>query len=198
MEAKNQYKKKVEFGQDIYDLCLQEYGSLNSLFLLLADNPTLDLKRQLVAGEELKFRIVLPVDVSVNKNLMDDYRNNQTRVNNHDEVQTLEDGCPILAEDGSPILAENLVQILIDNCSITEPTPEIISGITDSEGNVIIAENGVMILPDLEPFLVGNEQNGFSILAENGNAIEFDKYPIFYVTAENEVFIQSEEGIFII
>ncbi len=197
MEAKNEYKKKVEFGQDVYDLCIQEYGSLNALFLLLADNPSVDLKRNLVAGEELKFRIVLPADVPVNKNLMDDYRNNQTRVNNHDEVETLEDGCPILTAAGEIILTANSVQILLANCEAVAVEPEIMSGILTADGSVMVSSVGEIILPVSEANLLGSA-SGFAILTAAGEPIEIIPEVLEYILTAAGDFMQTAAGDFII
>lgn len=197
MEAKNEYKKKVEFGQDVYDMCIQEYGSLNALFLFLADNPSVDLKRNLVAGEELKFRIVLPADVPVNKNLMDEYRANQTRVNNHDEVETLEDGCPILTAAGEILLTANSIQILLANCEVEPVQPEIMSGFTTSDGNVIVTAVGEIILPEHEPISLG-ASTGFAILTSIGEEIEIHPPVLTYIFTAQSEYLQTAIGDFII
>lgn len=197
MESKNEYKKAVEYGQDIYDLCIQEYGSLNTLFLLLNDNPQLDLKRNLVAGELVKFRVILPADVPVNKNLMDDYRNNQTRVNNHDEVETLEDGCPILTSDGFYILTANNVVLLLVGCDIEAvDEPEILSGILTSDGEVMVISTGDILLPEREPVLAS--ATGFSLLTALGEEIQIEPEDLVYITTADEFYIQASNNDFII
>jgi hypothetical protein len=47
------FKHKVEFGQDIYDVVLQHYGTLDNVNDFLELNPTLTISTILTAGQEV-------------------------------------------------------------------------------------------------------------------------------------------------
>jgi hypothetical protein len=74
------YQKRVEDGQTIFDLALQEYGSTLSVFMLLEDND-LDIEIDLEDSAMLSFQI-LPIVVP-NSKIMQQFRREQTRINNH-------------------------------------------------------------------------------------------------------------------
>ena len=78
------YEKTVEYGQDIFDLSIQEYGTVNAVFMLLFDNPAIGLGTFLTPGTFLKFRHEPPTDI-VDSELMVFFRKNEIRVNNNDE-----------------------------------------------------------------------------------------------------------------
>lgn len=190
MEAKNEYKKPVEVGQDIYDLCTQEYGSLNALFLLLADNPSLDLKRKLIPGELVKFRIEVPSEIKLNKNLADYYRTNTIRVNNK-EVELLEDDCPLISSTGSTIVTANDKDVVVSSCN-KQPIQEIpLSGIL-ANGSVLVTQSSQLIIPKEIPS-IGNNL-GFSILTALGQEIQTEPPVLIYIFTSDEQFIETAQG----
>ena len=75
------YQKSVEQGQDIIDLALQEYGDLAGLFLLLEDNPSFDMARDLNSAELVKLRNSPPAYANLNKQNLDFVRLNNIEIN---------------------------------------------------------------------------------------------------------------------
>lgn len=75
------YEKRVEQGQDVIDLALQEYGDVTGLFLLLGDNASFDAERDLVAGEAAVFRDNPPTYANLNKINLDFMRLNDIKIN---------------------------------------------------------------------------------------------------------------------
>lgn len=69
-------------GQGVYDLAIQEYGSIEAVFMVLEDNPTLDLTENVEPGTEVRFRLVPPSDVVTDAETMNFMRRNEIRVNN--------------------------------------------------------------------------------------------------------------------
>lgn len=47
------FKHKVEFGQDVFDVVLQHYGTLDNVQDFLDINPTLTISTPLIAGQEV-------------------------------------------------------------------------------------------------------------------------------------------------
>lgn len=76
------YSKKTESGQDIFDMTIQEYGGINSLFLMLDDNG-LEPTSELGVGQALSFREQLPQDIELDAERLDYFRRNEIRVNTH-------------------------------------------------------------------------------------------------------------------
>lgn len=162
MQSKNQYQKRVEFGQDIYDLCLQEYGSVEAIFLVLEDNPDVDLQTVLQAGQVLNFRVDMPVEVPRNEQ-MQHFRNEQTRVNCGDGeslddndnvangIMTNQGNVLLSSPDSQPlILADQIVPILPDNA------------ITNGNGNPILQAGAQLLVAMF----------GTQLLAANGVGIK--------------------------
>lgn len=165
MEA-NFYTKKVEYGQDIYDLCIQEYGSIETVFLLLGDNPSIDLETQLASGQELVFRIEMPVAVPRNENI-DYFRTSKTRVNNKDlEILFDNDNIPfsILTTGGNTITTNSNQAILY-----TEPQTAVVgnSTIVASDGSPILQNNASPIATVFDTSLIAS--NGGAITDSTGN-----------------------------
>jgi hypothetical protein len=75
------YIKKVEQGQDVIDLTLQEYGDIVALFLLLEDNPSFDVERELSSADEAKFRNSPDNFANINKRNLDFMRQNNILIN---------------------------------------------------------------------------------------------------------------------
>ena len=74
----------VELGQGCYDLSLQEYGSMEAVFMLLEDNPALDLLDNIEPGTVVKIRHNPPNDVIPDLQVMNWFRENEIRVNNQE------------------------------------------------------------------------------------------------------------------
>lgn len=164
----NFYTKKVEYGQDIYDLCIQEYGSMETVFLVLEDNPIIDLETQLISGQELIFRIELPVTVPRNENV-GYFRTSKRRVNNKDiELLLDNDSIPlsIITTGGNPIIAN-------DNQAILYTEPQTLSVgssiIIASNGNAILQNNASLISTVLDTSIAAS--NGSTIIDNTGNSI---------------------------
>ena len=75
------YKKTIEQGQDVFDLALQEYGSVEAAVMFLFDNG-LELATPLVVGTQYRFRQVPPDGTMPDGQVMDFFRRNIIRVNN--------------------------------------------------------------------------------------------------------------------
>lgn len=76
----------VEQGQSVWDIALQEYGSVSEVFRLLADNPQLTsgLNTQLAAGQKLQIQRTpsgLP-----DADLVEVFRRNQVKINTGDDI----------------------------------------------------------------------------------------------------------------
>lgn len=76
------YQKLVEKGQGVIDLAIQEYGNIEAVFLVLEDNPALDLTMNIEPGVSVKFRHDPPTDVVKDGETMKFMRENEIRVNN--------------------------------------------------------------------------------------------------------------------
>jgi len=74
------YKRKIEEGQTIFDIAIQEYGDVMMIWILLDDNlaTITDLNTDLVPGAELNIRKEPVVN---DKELMNYFRNQQIFVN---------------------------------------------------------------------------------------------------------------------
>lgn len=67
-------KITVGQGQTIYDIAIQEYGSIDGVDLLLKDNPSLDMATMLAPGSILHIKSE-PID----KAIVDHYKINDIR-----------------------------------------------------------------------------------------------------------------------
>lgn len=76
------YQTVVEAGQDIYDLAIQEYGSVEAIFLLFEDNPELDLVTELEIGQEIKVRKEPDSTLVESTTQMNFFRTRQIRIVN--------------------------------------------------------------------------------------------------------------------
>jgi hypothetical protein len=193
LEAKNLYQKRVELGQDIYDLCLQEYGNLEAVFLLLEDNPDIDLQIELQAGQTLNFRVVLPVEIPRKNAEMQFYRDNKVRVNctdgeAMDDNDAVDGG--ILISSGNYILADNGAVILE---SVPADIPEIPTGIlATADGLAILQSNGNLIIVNTPPEITTNA--GLSILSSAGLSIWQAIRPDHFVLAANGAMMLNSKG----
>lgn len=89
------YTIPAQFGQDLYDLSIQEYGSVEAIFLLLEDNPALSLDTVLSPGQEVKFRFNPPLAAVPDTDSMNEFRTKLTQVNSGYEGAILADVAPI-------------------------------------------------------------------------------------------------------
>lgn len=64
---------KVSAGQNIYDVALAIYGSLDGLFTLMADNPKLSFETELKAGDELYYDEESMIDDGTVKGLQEQH-----------------------------------------------------------------------------------------------------------------------------
>lgn len=168
MTSKNTYKKRVESGQDIYDLSLQEYGAVKAVFLVLEDNPSLDLEQPLIAGQELVFRVEPPEEVKVYDALMYHYRNKKLRVRTSDEEEPLIDDefhQGILSNDGQVITTSKGEAILVSQ------TPAILTGVLSSTGDAITTSTGDLIIPSNNSEQLLTSSMGFAILDDKGESL---------------------------
>ncbi len=76
------YQKQTELGQGPFDLAIQEYGNIEAVFMVLEDNPGLDLLANVPAGTTVRFRHAPPSDVVTDGETMQFMRRNEVRVNN--------------------------------------------------------------------------------------------------------------------
>jgi hypothetical protein len=191
MDAKNEYYKSVEEGQDVYDLCLQEYGDINTIFLLLEDNPALDLTRALIAGEQMKFRVELPDEVKVDKKSMDDFRTKTIRVNG-DEQELLVDGVYNTTVGGA------IDSTLPDLTPVGAggQTPNTLTGVQTANGNTIRTRLGALLLLRQAPVLLTRTQH--TLLNSTGTTISV-RQPVFtYLTTNSGAYIQSANNRYLL
>jgi hypothetical protein len=80
------YSKYTELGQGVIDLAIQEYGTAEAVFLVLEDNPILNLLDNVAAGTVVKFRNNPPVEIVPEQEVMEFMRRNEIRVNNLEYV----------------------------------------------------------------------------------------------------------------
>lgn len=76
------YRAIVEAGQDIYDISIQEYGSVEQVFLLISDNEDLDLVTELETGQEIVIRKEPDQQLVPSQTQMNFFRERQLRVLN--------------------------------------------------------------------------------------------------------------------
>lgn len=189
--ASNYYTKPVEQGQDIYDLCLQEYGDIQAIWLLLEDNPSLDLIRALVAGEPVVFRVELPDQVPVDKNVMDYFRVQNIRVNMQ-EMALLEDGAYNTTVGG----AIDSVLPDLTPAGAGGSSPTIMTGIQTSSGVVIRTRAGDLLLSRQPPVLqTASDQ---VLLTASGTSL-LSRPPVFnYLQTTTGAYIKSANDRYIL
>lgn len=196
METKNEYKKRIEDGQDIFDLCIQEYGGLNALFLLLADNPHIDLIQKLTPGVQVNLRVEVPANVPLNKNQMDHFRTKEIRVNMQ-EKELLLDDVVILTSTGDSIQAAPTgLTIAASNSNTPAPAPVSLNGILTSQGKTLMSSQGAIIRPQTPPTIAIS--TGFSLLTNEGNTIEIKQPKLTYLTTASGNYIKTAQGDLII
>ena len=78
------YNIIVADGQSIWAIAVQEYGGLDGVYLLQADNPDIvrDLNETLEAGAVLKIRKSIAKSDVENYDIAQHFRENGVRVNN--------------------------------------------------------------------------------------------------------------------
>lgn len=192
METKNEYKKKVEIGQDIFDLCIQEYGGLNALFLLLADNPHLDLVRKLIPGEEVKLRVEIPQDILLNKNQMDYFREKDIKVNMQEKELLLDDVNITTAIGDTIITTPTGLTLSGSNTSSNTPSSTTLSSFLTNKGDAIVSSNGSILRPNTIPTI--GTSNGFALLTALGNPIRINTAILTYLTTASGDNIQTAQG----
>lgn len=148
MEAKNIYEKPVEQGQDIYDLCLQEYGDIETIFVLLEDNPEIDLEGQLEVGQKLIFRVELPLEVPRHNAELQFFRNSNIRVNSGDiDSASFDDNDNIeggIQTDKGDIIVTNLSIAILTSSSTVPVAPS--AALVTASGSPITDNNGAVFL----------------------------------------------------
>lgn len=199
METKNTYQKPVEIGQDIYDLCIQEYGSIEAVFLLLEDNPEIDLQTPLLAGQVLNFRVELPIELPRKTTEIQYFRNTKTRVrcgdseslDDNDNIQggiltttnnvllTAPDAQPIIlsAEQPEPALPEDTLVDSNGSQFLQAGTAQLM--LASVEAQLLTATNtpiktnsGLSIFANIKPDKILTASSGLPIILSNGNYLK--------------------------
>ncbi|WP_052594164.1 hypothetical protein [Aureispira sp. CCB-QB1] len=193
METKNEYKKRIEAGQDIFDLCIQEYGGLNALFLLLADNPQLDLVRKLVPGEEIKLRVETPKEVPLNKNQMDYFRKEDIKVNMQ-ENELLQDDVVLVITTGDSIQAAPTGFTIAGSNTTSNPPPNPVTldGVLTSSGKTLLSSTGAIIRPQTAPTI--GTSNGFTLLTDQRMPIKINLPILTYLITASGNYISTAQG----
>lgn len=92
-------------GQNIYDVVLQNYGTLDELFTIFADNPALTINTDLTGLQELFINSEIVGDETIKNNYLTTSRVTNNADNNFVAVinqKQFEDGEPFDFEDGEP------------------------------------------------------------------------------------------------
>ena len=76
-------KYKVKGSQNLYDIALHLYGTVEGLFDLLISNPNLNMNTELIAGMELEYHDTFIINPSIVNQLND---NNIVPVNSERQV----------------------------------------------------------------------------------------------------------------
>lgn len=107
------YSRYVESGQSIYDLSIQEYGSIEHVFTLLLDNPTkINWNDVIVATTGLQCRRLNETAmISSEQSVLNHFRKQQEYINTHNYTQPTNF---LLQENLDKILQENNFGILIN------------------------------------------------------------------------------------
>lgn len=199
METKNTYQKPVEIGQDIYDLCIQEYGSIEAVFLLLEDNPEIDLQTTLQSGQVLNFRVELPIELPRKTTEIQYFRNTKTRVrcgggeslDDNDNVQggiltttnnvllTAPDAQPIVvsAEQPEPALPEDTLVDSNGNHFLQAGTAQLMLASVEAQlltasNTPIKTGNGLSVFATIKPDKILTAASGLPIILSNGNYLK--------------------------
>lgn len=80
------YFKKSQAGQSLIDICMQEYGAVVALPLLLEDNQEVSLASPLREDTLLKFQVNPIPTVPINRANLDNYRRENVQVNTHESA----------------------------------------------------------------------------------------------------------------
>jgi len=98
-----QKKYIVQEGQNIYDVALQNYGTLDELFTIFVDNPNLTINDDLTGLQEVFINTEIVGDQTIKNN----YITTSKVTNNADanfvpfiDSKQFEDGEPVQFEDG--------------------------------------------------------------------------------------------------
>lgn len=180
----NQYYKLIERGQDLFDLCLQEYGDVRALFLLLEDNPALDLTRELIAGEQVLFRIEVPDELPIDKNVMDYFRTNTIRVNMK-EGQLLLDGNYNTTVGGA--IDGALPDLTPAGAGGQFPNP--LTGVQTASGVSIRTRTGGLLLTRHAPVLLASTSQ--TLLTSLGSTLQIRPPLHNYLQTSNGAYIQT-------
>lgn len=78
------YEVEVQDLQDVFDISIQEYGTVGAIHLLLIDNPAVNTVRELKSGELLKIRRFPSASDVPDRATMNYFRDNQLTVVNRD------------------------------------------------------------------------------------------------------------------
>lgn len=92
-------------GQNIYDVVLQKYGTLDELFTIFADNPALTINTDLVGLQELLIDSEIVGDETVKNNYLTKSKITNNADNDFVAVinqKQFEDGTPFDFEDDEP------------------------------------------------------------------------------------------------
>jgi len=105
--VQQKYYKAVEKGQSVFDMTIQEYGSINALMLMLCDNPGINESSILCPGQKLCFRRTVPEEIISDQAVMNYFRDNRIRVNCDDCANY----CVLIDEEGTTICTDDGFEI---------------------------------------------------------------------------------------
>lgn len=75
------YTERAEEGQSMVDFCIQEYGDVRALAMLLFDNPALNFATAIQTGQALVFRRQIPIGIETDTEVRDLFQNRRIQVN---------------------------------------------------------------------------------------------------------------------
>lgn len=190
MTSRNQYTKRVEQGQDLFDLCLQEYGSVLAIWVMLQDNPDLDLIRPLVAGTSLVFRVELPAEFGIDPTLTDRFRNRKTRVN-FQEQELLSD-----------VNYNTTIGGTTTSTQLPDLTPagagggtNIVSGLFTGQGTQLRTSWDTVILPNGPDLLTTS--NGQPLGTAQGSPFAVNPPAVIYAHTSDNRYLLTSDGAYL-
>lgn len=81
------FNRHTEQGQNLYDLAIQEYGSVAEIFLLLSENPNLDINEKITPNTSFQVAKKLPNNI-FNAELAEVFRESNIIINTGDDIKS--------------------------------------------------------------------------------------------------------------
>lgn len=100
----------TEQGQCVWDLCIELYGSVAALTILLKDNPEIAINTAIPPGTFVRYQPNLSGITDTDKETMSYLRDNGIRINTH-FVDTI-DSNYLLQEDSNHLLQEDNLSLI--------------------------------------------------------------------------------------